>query len=100
MIRLGEWNLDSLGHWLQVDGDGKKLEGTGLNGGELGIEREGRVGLAVHRHGVWGEGGEVAEALAEAVDRQSVIGSLCECLAVCGGGALCLGDDGGAGGLG
>src|SRR5580704_18160708 len=80
--------------------DAQKLESAGLNCRELGIEREGGVGLGIHRHGVSGDGGEVAKERAEAVDRQAVIGALCERLAVCSGGAACLGDDGSAGGLG
>ena len=93
LIRLADWNLEGLFYWLQVDRDVKKLEGAGLNWRELGIEHKGGVVLAVHCHGVSGDGGEVTEQRAESVDGQSVIGTFYERLAVCGGGALCVGDD-------
>ena len=52
-----------------------------------------------HRHGVAGDGGEVGEQGAEAVDGQAVGGALGCGLALGGVGALGLGDDGGSGGL-
>jgi hypothetical protein len=68
LIRLADWNLAGLVYWLHVDGDVKKLEGAGLNWCELGIEFEDGVWLGVDRHGVSGDGGEVAEERAEAMD--------------------------------
>src|SRR5262245_66363264 len=68
--------------------------------GELGIVDEGGIGLTDHRHGVAGDGGEIGKQRTEAVDGQAVLGALCGGLARAGLGALGLGDDGDAGGLG
>src|SRR5215467_4882513 len=77
------YGLESRGqvYWLQLGVHLEEFEGAGLRWGELRVDHEGGVGLAGHRHGVVGDGGEIAEERAEAVDRQSVIGALGQGLA-------------------
>ena len=99
-MRLADWNPDGRVYWLQLDIHPKQFERAGLHRGELRIDHEGGVGRTEHRHGVAGDGGEIAKQRAEAVDGQSVVGALGAGLAIGGLGTLGLGDDGGTGGVG
>ena len=61
-------------YWLQLCRNAEKLESARLGWGELGIEHEGGVVLFGKDHSVAGEGGELGEERAEAVDGEAVFG--------------------------
>src|SRR5262245_65820347 len=76
------------------------MESAILQRGELWIEHEGVIGVVGHRHSVVGDGGEVGDERAKALDGQTIVGTLGGGLSIGGMGALRLGDDCRAGGVG
>ena len=85
------------GYWLQLNGNSKELERAILGRGQGRIKHEGGGEALRHSHGVAGDGGEIGEERAEAVNGQAVGGALGCGLVIGSFGALGLGDDGGSG---
>jgi hypothetical protein len=82
-----------LAYWLHFDGHTEELESAVLGWSEFRIEYKGGIGALHHRHDIAGDGGEIIEKRAKAVDRPA-IGSALGCgLALGGAVAFGLGDD-------